>query len=226
MKSNEQSRTDMASSYTIKTFREVVNVLAQKYRPLHEGEEGAVDIDFVPDYNLKLPPWICQPYYRLPPEQHKQKLEESQRDAESGKSKKKYFDKEGNPVSHKRLKKLKRLEKRAKIKIERHEELCTVLNCDNTRGLKCDFTQCRICCRQKCFNESLNCPGHKIFIKDKRERIKKREMLELAKLTSQENVDGKATCQQDDEETSTPFENCLERMRTNDDDKEHVMEAE
>jgi tRNA-dihydrouridine synthase 1 len=208
----------MAISLTIKSFREVVNSLAEKYRPIHEGE--IVWEDFVPDYNMKLPPWICQPYYRLPPEQHKQKLEQKQRDAE--KTKKKYFDKEGNAVSHKRLKKLKRLEKRAKIKIERHGELCIIPECDNTRGLKCHFSQCRICCRKKCYNEILNCEGHKFFIKDKRERAEKRRALRL--LTSQQEYD-KETCQHDNDDkhtSTTPFDISLENKTTND-DEEHLV---
>ena len=167
----------MATAYTIESFREVTNYLASKYRPFHEGEavwDGEPTDDYVPDYNLKIPPWICQPYYRMPPAEHKQLLEEKQKAAEH-RVKQKYFDKEGNAISRKHMKKLKRLEKRAKIKIERHEELCTHVECDNTRGLKCTFDYCRVCCRKKCFNDTLNCSGHKMFIKDKREKAKLRE---------------------------------------------------
>ena len=138
----------------------------------HEGEatwDGEPSENDVPDYNLKLPPWICQPYYRMPPEEHKQKLEEKQREAEQRVTPK-FFDKEGNAISRKLMKKLKRLEKRANIKIERHGELCKM--CENTRGLKCDFNLCRICCRKKCFDDTLNCSGHKVFIKNKKERAK------------------------------------------------------
>lgn len=160
----------MATSYTIEAFREVVNVLAEKYRPCHEGsalwDEELAD-DEVPDYNLKIPPWICQPYYRLPPDEHKQKLEVKQREAEMG-LKQKYFDQDGNVISRKKMKKLKRLEHRSKNKVERFGEICRVEYCDNTRGLKCDFAYCRICCRKKCKNEKLSCQGHKIFSKDRR----------------------------------------------------------
>lgn len=163
----------MASSMTIEAFREVVNSLRNKYLPFHEGEavwDGEPTEDFVPDYNLTIPPWICQPYYRPPPAEHKQMLEVKMKAAEQNR-KHKYFDKEGNAISRKHMKKLKRLEKRAKIKIERRGEMCE-LDCDNTRGLKCEFNLCRICCRKKCFDDSLNCSGHKLFIKDKRERGK------------------------------------------------------
>lgn len=163
----------MAVSYTIEAFREVVNILTEKFRPCHEGKSiwnEELDGEEELNYNLKIPPWICQPYYRLPPDEHKQKLEEKQREADMG-LKQKYFDKDGNVISRKRMKKLKRLEHRAKNKVERFGELCIMMNCDNTRGLKCDFAYCRICCRKKCFKEILNCSGHKIFIKDRRDKI-------------------------------------------------------
>lgn len=154
--------------------------MATKYRPFHEGEavwDGEPTDDSVPDYNLSLPPWICQPYYRPAPEEHKQIQEEKQKAALQRGVKHKYFDKEGTPISKKRAKKLKRLETRVANKEvrqeERHGELCT--ECDNTRGLKCDSNLCRICCRNKCFNDNLNCQGHKLFVKDKREKAKKFE---------------------------------------------------
>lgn len=174
LRSNAGQRTAMANAYSNEAFRAIVDHLTAKYRPFHEGLvvwDGEPTDEEVPDYNLKIPPWICQPYYRIPPAEHKQKLEEKQKEAET-KVKQRYFDKEGNAISRKHMKKLKRLEKRAKVKIERHGELCVLANCDNTRGLKCAFEFCRVCCRKKCYHETLNCPGHKVYIKDKRERAK------------------------------------------------------
>lgn len=164
----------MATAMTIEAFREVVNSLREKYLPFHEGEkvwDGEPTENSVIDFNLAIPPWICQPYYRPPPAEHKQMQEEKMKAAEQNR-KHKYFDKEGNAISRKHMKKLKRLEKRAKTKIERHGELCELIDCDNTRGLKCEFNLCRICCRKKCLDDSLNCAGHKLF-KGKRERVRK-----------------------------------------------------
>lgn len=177
----------MATAYSIDSFREVVNRLGDKYRPFHEGAavwNGEPTDDYVPDYNLTIPPWICQPYYRIPPEEHKQKLSEKQKAAEH-QVKQKYFDKEGNAISRKHMKKLKRLEKRAKVKIERHEELCIMVECDNTRGLKCEFNFCRVCCRKKCFDDTLNCSGHKVFIKDRKTKAQSYE--ELKKLNTNDD---------------------------------------
>lgn len=160
----------MAIAHSIADFRAVVNCLAEKYKQYHEGQmiwDGEPqsdddDNDYVPDYNLKIPPWICQPYYRLPPEEHKQMMEEKVKLAEK-REKRQYFDKDGNTISRKHMKKLKRLEKRAKIRTNRHGEICETQECDNTKGLKCEFNLCRHCCRNKCFMEAINCKGHKIF---------------------------------------------------------------
>jgi tRNA-dihydrouridine synthase 1 len=189
----------MAQAMTIEAFREVVNHIRDKYRPFHDGEavwDGEPSEDYVPDYNLRIPPWICQPYYRTPPDEYKQMIEEKTKALEH-RPKPKYFDGEGNEISRKRMKKLKRLEKRVKIRIERHQELCSMKKCDNTRGLKCEFSLCRICCRRKCFDDNLHCPGH---LKNKRERAE----------------------QFDEEEEA---EASVEKMKTND-DGEHVVDVE
>jgi tRNA-dihydrouridine synthase 1 len=158
---------------TIEAFRAIIGQLRNKYLPVHEGVvvwDGENVNNNDPDYNMNLPPWICQPYIRPPPAEHKQMLAEKQEAAEKC-PKPKFFDKEGNAISRKRMKKLKRLEKRANIKIERHGELCTMSTCDNTRGLKCDFNYCRLCCRKKCFNDATDCLGHKLLAKGKRKRL-------------------------------------------------------
>lgn len=56
---------------------------------------------------------------------------------------------------------------------ERNLEFCTM--CTNPMGIKCEQKLCRICCRDKCFIENLDCKGHKIFIKTRREKVKQNE---------------------------------------------------
>lgn len=220
----------MATSYTIEAFREVVNILTDKFRPYHEGKlmwNEELESDEVPDSNLKIPPWICQPYYRLPPDEHKQKLEEKQREADMG-LKQKYFDKDGNVISRKRMKKLKRLEHRAKNKVERFGELCIMPNCDNTRGLKCDFAYCRICCRKKCFKETLNCSGHKIFIKDRREKTTNCD--EQHKLSQEADNNKKKKSQREvaksSTESNTDLNTSLKSMKSNDNDHDEGRTAD
>jgi tRNA-dihydrouridine synthase 1 len=154
----------MATAYTLDDFRAVINRLADKYRVYHEGllpwaGEPQCD-DYVPDYNLHIPPWICQPYYRLPPEKHKELMQEKVKLAEK-REKRKFFDRDGNAISRKHMKKLRRIEKHAKVRMERNGEICVFADCGNTRGLKCDYNLCRHCCRKKCKKETVECVGHK-----------------------------------------------------------------
>jgi tRNA-dihydrouridine synthase 1 len=155
----------MASAHSIQEFRDIVNRLCLKYKPYHEGEipwNGEEGDENPTDYNLKIPPWICQPNYRKPPEEHKQMLEEKSKAAET-KKRQQYFDKDGKEISRKRMKKLRKKEMRAKIRIERHAEMCETNKCLNTRGLKCEFNLCRHCCRSKCVSITNSCAGHKIL---------------------------------------------------------------
>lgn len=174
-------RTKMAISGDNDEFREIAKYLREKYEPFHEGYstwDGEPDENHVPDYNLTIPPWICQPYYRIPPEEHIQKMEECQKLAEKC-EKRKYFDDDGNAISKKHMKKLKKISKKLRNNEEknRHEEICIFEKCSNTKGLKCEYQLCRSCCKEKCYNSELNCIGHKVHIKDKREKARHYEKM-------------------------------------------------
>lgn len=186
LKSNFEERDNMSLAHSNTDYRAVVNRLAEKYKPYHEGikpwhdeskDEKTDSEELEYDCNLKIPPWICQPYYRLPPEEHKQLIEEKARLAET-REKKQYFDKDGNTISRKHMKKLKRLERRAKVRSERNAEICGEEKCANTKGLKCEYNLCRHCCRKICFEKLTNCHGHKIFSTkySKKESIEKQEI--------------------------------------------------
>lgn len=188
--SNVQQRQKMAISGTKTEFREIVNHLKEKYEPFHEGHstwDGEPDVNNTPDYNLKIPPWICQPYYRMPPEEHLQKLEDIQKSIDKC-GKRKYFDDDGNAISRKHMKKLRKMSKRMRNKEHhnRHGEICIFYRCKNTKGLKCLFQYCKTCCRDKCFNENLDCTGHKLFVKEKQEKKEHYEQMKMDGLEAQE----------------------------------------
>lgn len=159
----------------------------ERYEPYHEGRKPyAPEIEQAEgDYNLKLPPWICQPHVRAPPDEHIKKLERhEQLAADPNAEKRQFFDDDGNEISRKRMKKLRRVNRRPPAKPEgRHErasELCP--KCQQPMGIKCEFRLCRPCCRTLCFQTPSDCVGHKFLIKTKRERrerLKEMELLEV-----------------------------------------------
>lgn len=101
--------------------------------------------------------------------------------------KREFFDVDGNKISRKYSKKLKRKNRRpvhgsCTTKKQRHLELCSidlinpVVNSNLKvllvssgsklmflllQGLKCAFKLCKICCRDKCYAENIGCIGHK-----------------------------------------------------------------
>lgn len=190
----------MATSHNVNEFRAVVKLLKDKYWPMHEGIQNYSDDDLElssdRNCNLSLPPWLCQPYIRMEPEEHKKVLAEKQRIAEHPLTvKRQYFDNEGNAISRKLSKRLRRVNRRPNKparglkKDERKLELCSKNNCVNPvvryrncgflffsdflnivfflQGIKCDHSFCRICCRDQCKVNILNCSGHKFQYKSR-----------------------------------------------------------
>lgn len=174
LKSNHELRERIATSQSIQEFRDCVKEIEEKYKPCHEGDQVWNEDDLeIKDYNLKLPPWLCQPYIRVPPEEHKQKLEEHQKLADDpNRIKRQFYDSDGNEISRKRMKKMRKNARHPNKgeKIDRHDEVCDKNGCFNTRGLKCEYLLCKCCCRDKCYSENLDCPGHKCLIKTRRQK--------------------------------------------------------
>lgn len=170
----------MAIARNVNDFRRVIKMIEEKYKPIHEGlviwEENNVEQsdDNMLDYNLKLPPWLCQPYYRKSPEEREREKaleaemnENDQKEIKlQAKKKKEYYDRDGNVITKKHLKKLKRLERTARIKSERKGLVCEAQNCGNNKGRKCVHEFCGNCCKEKCLREKIACVGHKIKTDD------------------------------------------------------------
>lgn len=158
----------MARNSTMESFKNVVYGLRDRYLPYHEGRLAWPQQPS--DYNLKLPPWLCQPYVRHPPEEHAQKLQIQNTESQSKATKRKFKDEDGNEISRKRLKKLRRIARRpnrAAVVVKRGSNLCR--DCPNPVGLKCVHKLCRQCCRNKCFTENLDCVGHRNLTKTRRQ---------------------------------------------------------
>ncbi|XP_050321691.1 tRNA-dihydrouridine(16/17) synthase [NAD(P)(+)]-like [Bactrocera neohumeralis] len=184
LRPNADLREELAVSNQLEHFRTVVGKIKHKYEPFHVGAEvyDAEEVDpsvlvIEEGLNLSLPPWLCQPYVRVPPELHKQIIAEKVRLAEDpNRQKRQFFDTEGNEISRKRMKKLRRRLRRPNKPEGRHDrslECCD--QCANPVGIKCEYRLCRICCREKCYTEDRDCPGHGILIKSRRIKAKKFE---------------------------------------------------
>ncbi|XP_031828025.1 dihydrouridine synthase 1 [Nomia melanderi] len=163
---NKEERENLARNSTMKSFRSVVYALRDRYLSYHEGH--------VPwreqtnDYNLKLPPWLCRPYVRNSTEE--KETSSSPIEKEDDAAKRRFTDEDGNEISRKRLKKLRRIARRpnrSAVVAKRGSNLC--YGCPNPVGFKCVYKLCRQCCRNKCFTKNLDCVGHRNLTKTRRQ---------------------------------------------------------
>ncbi|XP_076286774.1 dihydrouridine synthase 1 [Lasioglossum baleicum] len=163
---NKEERENLAQNSTMESFRSVVYALRDRYLPYHEGRLAWHEQ--TNDYNLKLPPWLCQPYVRSSPEEKETSLSTLETDDTA---KRKFTDEDGNEISRKRLKKLRRIARRPNrpttVVAKRGFNFCR--DCPNPVGFKCVYTLCRQCCRNKCFTENLDCAGHRNLTKTRRQ---------------------------------------------------------
>ncbi|XP_063620799.1 tRNA-dihydrouridine(16/17) synthase [NAD(P)(+)]-like [Cydia splendana] len=173
---NNDDRQVLATAQNLQEFKQVCTNIKCKYFNYHEGtelldeNEAATRIGF----NLILPPWICQPYVRMTPEEHTQKMENLCRNQDSdNQCKRNHEDTDGNTISRKKMKKLRRVTRRPGKPQPRSGEICMNDKCPNPLGGKCGYKLCKKCCRNKCYEGNLDCMGHRIHVKTRREMAKK-----------------------------------------------------
>jgi tRNA-dihydrouridine synthase 1 len=118
-------------------------------------------------YTLIHPPWICQPYVRPPPEVYVKKMEECAA-VEGLKRQLSEPVTSSNGLSKKKQKKLERNpNKKFLPSCSGNNKICVLCKV-NPGGLKCEYDLCK----SKCYNEELDCAGHKIQVKTKREKAR------------------------------------------------------
>ena len=183
---NFDIRQIIAKGQNLSEFRDAVIQVKSRYIRYHEELEWDDPPEEIKAFQLKYPPWLCQPYVRPPPEEHLRKLKEIQVKEKSEQLKRKLeqeqiADKQYDSsttqeivMSKKKLKKLQRNPNKVfpvNPKCRQSCKLCKT--CKNPASLKCDYELCKQCCKTKCFKEELDCSGHKIQIKSKRDAARK-----------------------------------------------------
>lgn len=171
LEENNETRELLATGQGLNHFRQVCVNIKTNYLPYHEGLRHFSDEENISriGFNLILPPWICQPYIRMPPEEHKQRLEFINSNNVENVDKRIYEDSDGNIISRKKMKKLRRVLRRPVNNNGRPSYrsglLCCSINCPNPMGGKCGNNMCKKCCKNKCYEEKLRCSGHNLFIR-------------------------------------------------------------
>ena len=214
IKTNFDVRMIIAKGQSFGEFRSAVETLKERLEPYHSGEKEWEEPEELKVFKLKHKPWICQPYVRPPPEEHIKKMNEIKEKEKKGEHPgKMYLDPEGNEISRR---KMRRLERRPEAKRFPHARENTKLcqSCPNPCGTKCDYGLCKKCCKSKCYNEELDCVGHRIQVKSKREtaRYWKKERENAAAAAAKEEETKKkeepivAEAKEDEIKTKTPEE--------------------
>ncbi|XP_063531071.1 tRNA-dihydrouridine(16/17) synthase [NAD(P)(+)]-like [Cydia strobilella] len=173
---NNDDRQLLATAQNLQEFKQVCKNIKCKYLNYHEGTQLLDENEAVTrtGFNLILPPWICQPYVRMSPEEHTQKMENLCRNQDSeNQCKRNHDDADGNTISRKKMKKLRRVTRRPGRPQPRSGEICMKDKCPNPLGGKCGYQLCKKCCKNKCYEENLDCMGHRIHVKTRREMAKK-----------------------------------------------------
>lgn len=147
LKCNATIRQDIAISHTVAEFRKCVDELREAFEPFHNGTDTYVEEESgdgtAKDYNLSLPPWICQPYIRMAPNEHIKLMAVKQKLAEDPERvREEYFDDDGQKISRKLMKRLRRSSRRPNAKGLRRKEERSIPLCSRT---------------DECVNPMVNC---------------------------------------------------------------------
>jgi len=177
---NFDLREMIAKTSELSQFREAVVKLKERYIDYYLGTKEYSNEEQQARLNIKLPPWICQPYVRQSPEEYKAKMAKIREEqAKTGADKTlppttpavKRINENGEEeviLSKRKQKKMERNPHKAFSKERRGCKLCLV--CKMPAGLKCEYQLCRNCCKSKMIKEKLDCEGHKMYLSKKRNK--------------------------------------------------------
>lgn len=109
---NSKTRISLGAAKSVEQFFNISKELRDKYIDYHNGVKLWDETNEPGTFNLILPPWLCQSYIRMPPDEHVKLVEEKVKEAQCAEKKRKYLDCEGNMISRKMMKKLRRIQRR------------------------------------------------------------------------------------------------------------------
>jgi len=177
---NFDVREIIAKGKSVEKFAEAVSIIKSRYETEPQAEAKVE--------GLRYPPWICQPYVRPTPEEYVKKMadikEKQQRqmkrpspDAAAAAADEQAEETDSSGTGQLSKRKQKKLERNPNLKFadkrssRENAPICS--GCPNPAGLRCEYKLCRKCCKDKCYNDELDCYGHKIQVKSKREAARK-----------------------------------------------------
>ncbi len=174
MKENFDVRHVVAKGSTLDDFERAAEMIKERMEPYHKKEKEFQLPEELKNAILSHPPWICQPYVRPPPEEHLKKLQEV-REREKLKLATEARKREGETdEEYISRRKQKKLEKNPNKKFPHSRENCKLCcSCPNPAGQKCERDMCKKCCRSHCYVNELDCSGHRILVKSKREAARR-----------------------------------------------------
>lgn len=164
LEENNDDRQILATAQNLDDFKKVCVNVKNKYLPYHEGTLMLINDENISrkGWDLILPPWICQPYVRITPAEHTEKMEKLSNQDSAVEIKRKFEDVDGNVISRKKMKKLRRIMRRPEktdLQQGRTGQICISETCRNPLGGKCVYQLCKKCCKNKCYTEDLDCTG-------------------------------------------------------------------
>ena len=180
IRKNSDLREIIAKGHSTEEFRVAVNGVRDRYLRYHSGEESFPEPEELKMFNLKHPPWLCQPYVRPPPEVYLEKMRKIAEEERKERAEAKVDDnkrsgsdpdrEEDIQMSKSKRKKLEKKEQKERWKLLNQQKTeyqsCSAESCNNPCSQKCPFLLCRKCCRDKATREPIICEVTRYVIND------------------------------------------------------------
>ena len=127
-----------------------VNGVRDRYLRYHSGEESFPEPEELKMFNLKHPPWLCQPYVRPPPEVYLEKMRKIAEEERKERAEAKVDDNKRSGSDPDREEDIQMSKsKRKKLEKKEQKERWKLLNQQKTEYQSCSAESCNNPCSQK-----------------------------------------------------------------------------